>query len=57
MRVKPKDLTVGDLVEGYSDDGEDGVVGYGAKLNIPPPYQRKFVGIIRHGGGASWEST
>ena len=31
------------LVKGYADDGEDGVVGYGGKLDIRPKYQREFV--------------
>ena len=43
MKIKPKDLTVRELVEGYRNDGEDGVVGYGGKLDIRPPYQRGFV--------------
>jgi hypothetical protein len=36
-------ISVGDLVAGYNDDGEDGVVGYGGKLDIRPPFQREFV--------------
>lgn len=36
-------ITIRDLVNGYHDDGEDGVVGYGGKLNIRPPFQREFV--------------
>lgn len=43
MEVKLKDITVKELVEGYSDDGEGGVVGYGGKLDIRPPYQREFI--------------
>ena len=31
------------MVEGYKDSGENGVVGYGGKLNIRPPYQREFI--------------
>ncbi len=37
------DLTVRDLVKGYHDDGEGGVVGYGGKLDIRPPFQREFI--------------
>ncbi|MCY4106119.1 MAG: hypothetical protein OXG02_05385 [Chloroflexi bacterium] len=29
MKIELKDLTVRDLVAGYRDDGEGGVVGYG----------------------------
>ena len=43
MKIELLDLTVRDLVEGYRDDGEGGVVGYGGNLDIRPPYQREFV--------------
>ena len=43
MEVKPNEITVCDLVEGYHDDGEGGVRGYGGALDIRPPYQREFV--------------
>ena len=43
MKIDLKEITVRELVEGYSDDGEGGVVGYGGKLDIRPPYQREFV--------------
>ncbi len=43
MKIDLIDLTVRDLVEGYHDDGEGGVVGYGGKLDIRPPYQREFI--------------
>ena len=43
MKIEPKQITVRDLVEGYSDDGEGGVRGYDDKLDIRPPYQREFV--------------
>lgn len=36
-------ITVRDLVNSYKDDGENGVVGYGGKLNIRPKYQREFI--------------
>ena len=31
------------LTEGYIDNQEDGVRGYGGKLDIRHPYQREFV--------------
>ncbi len=43
MEVKLKELTVRDLVEDYKDHAEEGVSGYGGKLDIRPPYQREFV--------------
>jgi len=43
MEIQLKEITVQDLVEGYQDDQEDGVLGYGGKLNIRPPFQREFV--------------
>jgi hypothetical protein len=41
--VEPYDLTVRDLAEGYTDNDEEGVVGYGGRLDIRPAYQREFV--------------
>ena len=43
MRIKSRKVIVGELVEGYVDDGADGVVGFGGSLDIRPPYQREFV--------------
>jgi hypothetical protein len=43
MKIVQKDVTVGELIDGYSDKGEDGVVAYGGKLDVRPPYQREFV--------------
>ena len=43
MKIELLDLTIRDLVEAYHDDGDDGVVGYGGKLDIRPPFQREFI--------------
>ena len=43
MKVKLLDLTVTELVKEYRDDGEGGVIGYGGKLDIRPPFQREFI--------------
>lgn len=43
MDIALKELTIRELVEGYEDNSEGGVMGYGGKLNIRPPYQREFV--------------
>ena len=42
-RIVLNPVSIRDLCEGYEDDGEEGVVGYGGKLNIRPKYQRNFV--------------
>jgi len=43
MKIKLKQITVADLVDGYADRTDEGVVGYGGRLDIRPPYQREFV--------------
>ena len=43
MKIELHNIKVRDLVDGYVNNNEDGVVGYGSKLNIRPPYQREFV--------------
>ena len=43
MNIEERKVTLKDLYEDYFNDDEDGVVGYGEKLNIRPAYQREFV--------------
>ncbi|KFX00116.1 HNH endonuclease [Pectobacterium carotovorum subsp. carotovorum] len=43
MDIVLKNITVRELVENYQDNQEAGIVGFGGKLNIRPPYQREFV--------------
>lgn len=43
MDIQLNSITVKELVKQYKDNQEDGVVGFGGKLNIRPPYQREFV--------------
>lgn len=43
MKIELKNISIQELSEGYSDNGEDGVVGYNGKLDIRPPFQREFV--------------
>ena len=43
MKIELLDLTVGELVDDYCDKGENGVKGYGGRLDIRPPYQREFI--------------
>ena len=43
MKIELHKVTVRELVDGYVDDVENGVRGYGGRLDIRPPYQREFV--------------
>lgn len=43
MNIELKEITVRELIEGFEDNAENGVVGYGGKLDIRPPYQREFI--------------
>jgi Protein of unknown function DUF262/HNH endonuclease len=43
MKIELKKVSVRDLTNGYKDNLNDGVVGYGGKLDIRPPFQREFV--------------
>ena len=43
MKIKLNMIPVKDIFEGYKDNGEQGVIGYGGILDIRPPYQREFV--------------
>jgi hypothetical protein len=43
MKIELKEITVRDLTAGYADNQENGVVGYGGKLDIRPPYQLEFI--------------
>lgn len=43
MKIKLQNIKVREVINGYKDDGENGVVGYGGKLNIRPAFQREFI--------------
>lgn len=43
MDITEMKIKVRDLVENYSDDGDDGVFGYNGRLCIRPAFQRSFV--------------
>lgn len=43
MKIELKEITIRELAEGYVDNAEEGVIGYGGKLDIRPPYQREFI--------------
>lgn len=43
MEVELKHIKIRDLVEGYADNGNNGVVAYRGRLEVRPSYQREFV--------------
>lgn len=43
MNIELKEITIRELANGFEDNNENGVVGYGGKLDIRPPYQREFI--------------
>lgn len=43
MTIEKKEITVREIVEGYINNDELGVRGYGGLLDIRPPYQREFI--------------
>ena len=43
MDIELRQITVRDVANGYVDSAENGVVGYGGRLNIRPAFQREFV--------------
>ena len=42
MKIEMQPICVSDLIDGYVNDPDKGVRGYGGKLDIRPPYQREF---------------
>ena len=43
MNIELTHIKIRDLFEGYKDSQENGVVAYGGRLDVRPPYQREFV--------------
>lgn len=43
MKITLKEISVRNLVKGYKDSGENGVVALNGNLDVRPPYQREFV--------------
>ena len=43
MTITPLEITVRDITNGYVNNDELGVRGYGGLLDIRPPYQREFI--------------
>ena len=42
MKIELKKIAIRELVDGYVDDPERGVSGYGGRLDIRPEYQREL---------------
>ena len=43
MEIQLKEITIRELTDGYEDHEENGVIGYGGRLDIRPPFQREFI--------------
>ncbi len=43
MEIELNRITVREVIEGYKDNAEEGVVAYSGKLDVRPKYQREFV--------------
>lgn len=43
MQIELHEITIRELTNGYMDNAENGVVAFGGKLDVRPPYQREFV--------------
>lgn len=43
MQIELHKITVRELTNGYEDREENGVVAFGGKLDVRPPYQREFI--------------
>lgn len=43
MKIIERKVKLSEIMEGFRNDEEEGVVGYGGRLNIRPAYQREFI--------------
>ncbi|MCY4002024.1 MAG: DUF262 domain-containing protein [Bacteroidetes bacterium] len=43
MDIHEHKISIGDIIEGYWDNEDGQVIGYGGMLNIRPPYQREYI--------------
>lgn len=43
MKIELHEIPIREVVANYTDNAEEGVIGYWGKLNIRPKYQREFV--------------
>ncbi len=42
MKIELKEITIRELVDGYVNNEEEGVIGFGGQLNIRPKYQTEY---------------
>ena len=43
MKIKPYNIPIREVANGYKDSQEDGVVAYGGLLDVRPAYLRVFI--------------
>ena len=43
MKITPQNIPIREVVKGYKDSQENGVVAYGGLLDVRPAYQREFI--------------
>ena len=43
MKIELNKISIRDVIAGFKDSAEEGVVAYGGKLDVRPKYQREFV--------------
>ena len=43
MKIELKEIPIRDIIKGYINNDEEGVIGFDGKLNIRPKYQREFI--------------
>lgn len=43
MKIDLRKIRISELFESFTDNGEQGVAGFGGRLNIRPAYQREFI--------------
>lgn len=43
MKIELREISIRELTAGYEDSVDAGVVAYGGKLDVRPPYQREFI--------------
>ena len=43
MKIELQKISIREVVNGFKDSAEEGVVAYGGRLDVRPKYQREFV--------------
>ena len=43
MKITQQNIPIWEIIRDYINNDEDGVSGFGGRLNIRPQYQREFV--------------